>query len=413
MWALVDLRLGYTETPTNIPLWDRDLLVWACRNGSPNTFAFREALQNWAANNKEQWDTETMSPLYVQYNFLLGGLRDIALQHYGKQTSVASNDRKAFAKLRVDLLKKRQLLRLAATQLGPLTIQTRFEILFLQWRNLSVLEPLQRQLKMLEKLDEQTKLRICEHELWDAWNRRSSFEMWNGINAIVNTVRSSRSHAKSSAPRHNPTQQDWTSHNALPGRLGGNAARPIDPLVVERCEPTHIVAPTVENIHRARTLVDMMVKKFNTISKRKAVDPDDVPPEVWLIALGPEPKDTMPQIGQVPHAKIGIAGSQYREMVTQFVASMLANAHPPYNLICACAWMLGKANGKAGCAAWRLIHGIPSLGRSFFFLTMSHPTTGGPPLGFWVHTGAFEGGGDYGTANFVTQIESCRLLHIN
>ena len=211
MWALVDLRLGYTNTPVPIPIWNRDLLVSACHKGTPNTFDFRQNLQDWAKEHQQQFNTLSTAPLHEQYTFVLDGLRNIAQPHYGVSQDIdnpnnPANERKAFSELRIRLLKQRQQLRLFASQQSTYTSNSnRLHNIIQQWKNISRIEPLQRQLRLLKKIDRTTALKIREFELRQAWFQRSSFQMWSGINNIANTVRSARSHGRSAASRLRPS----------------------------------------------------------------------------------------------------------------------------------------------------------------------------------------------------------------
>ena len=169
--VIADLRLGYC-CPHNSPSirWDRTALVKACMKGSQVTHACRDQLQTCAAEIIRECDSTSFTTLSLNtiYFKVLNCLKDIGAQRFAiKHDSHGTGiDRRAASRLRLALLYKRRTIRFETCKLCANHECKRWLANMLrQWMVLSKVEPLQRQLKVLSKLDTAMVQRIHEYEL--------------------------------------------------------------------------------------------------------------------------------------------------------------------------------------------------------------------------------------------------------
>ena len=117
--------------------------------------------------------------------------------------------------------------------------------------------------------------------------------------------------------------------------------------------------PDANDVEKAKTYTKAIIPALKSMPRRKAVDASDIPAEAWQLAL------------QALKTKDGTvflhnSDNKFYSFVVDFISFMLAGARTPTSFHLSRAWLLPKHNGKESCAAWRMIHGLPTMSRAFY-----------------------------------------------
>ena len=273
-------------------------------------------------------------------------------------------------KLRVHLLKKRrdvleEVVKLRSTvfvnvhELKASYLATAFKT----WSVTARLAKVSRVLKANAKLGRDVRKKVLQAELAEAWDKRKLHAAWRIARMLANTnPKGIKNRSVPASKIYQPSRSEWIQHNSLSGQQGGNAADFIEFDQISSIR-TPSVLPDMNDRTRASKYTALIVRRLKAMPRRKAIPFNDIPTELWQLALAhPAAAPPTAAIGVRPIPRSFV----FYQFVVVFIAHLLATGNTPWQFKHSTAWLLPKDSASLGCAAWRLIHGIHSLSKAFF-----------------------------------------------
>lgn len=153
---------------------------------------------------------------------------------------------------------------------------------------------------------------------------------------------------------------DWEQYLRQPGCLGGCAAsHEVD---FAPASPNREVA---EASRLARGDFSLLRKSFRVCKLRKAPPPWSPPDGIWRCLFFPD-KYRLPKYRGIGYHVPELQTPKFHNIVQCLCVAIRRSHSTPITWHRSGAFVLGKNNGKEGCAAQRLLHSLDTLGKHFY-----------------------------------------------
>lgn len=161
-----------------------------------------------------------------------------------------------------------------------------------------------------------------------------------------------------------PTLDEWSGHAQLDPQLGGFAAETIelDKFITDYTSSnvSQFGEPQAIDVAWAEEATHLVRRRLVKMPRRKAVQLGDVPAEVWQIAMSDRKEDS-----ETGHHR-WCSSSFALAYCTPLLANVKAARCAPWQFHVSQGWELDKHNQLPSCEGYRVIHGLPVLGRALY-----------------------------------------------